>query len=75
MKKKRYFTDAEAKTIGEKLGIRWDEFDVAEYRKALNEELEAEEHEGLLKDKKDLTAAEKAAIGRVTFAHINEFTD
>ena len=32
MSKKRTFTLAQAKTLGEQLGIRWDKFDLAQFR-------------------------------------------
>ena len=37
---KKQFTLGQAKTIGEQLGIRWDNFDVAQFRAGLGVELE-----------------------------------
>jgi hypothetical protein len=36
---KKQFTLGQAKTIGEQLGIRWDNFDVAQFRAGLGVEL------------------------------------
>jgi hypothetical protein len=40
LSKKKTFNLAQAKTIGEQLGIRWDKFDVAQFRAGLGVELE-----------------------------------
>jgi hypothetical protein len=37
---KKQFTLGQAKTIGGKLGIQWDNFDVAQFRAGLGVELE-----------------------------------
>ena len=34
------FTAEEAKAIGEKLGLKWDKFDVDQFRRGMNVELE-----------------------------------
>jgi hypothetical protein len=36
----KQFTPDQAKTIGEQLGIRWDNFDVSQFRAGLGVELE-----------------------------------
>jgi len=40
MEKRKPFTAKEAKEIGEKLGIKWDKFDVEQFRAGLDVELE-----------------------------------
>ena len=40
MGSKKSFTASEAKDIGEKLGIRWDKFDVEQFRVGMDVELE-----------------------------------
>ena len=40
MEFKKQFSKEEAKEIGEKLGIKWDKFDVDQFRRGMNVELE-----------------------------------
>ena len=68
---KRHFTAAEAKQIGESLGIDWSKFNIEQYRMGLDVELEhgkADQHTNVTNDDPIMT-------GRIALAHLNEFPD
>ena len=68
---KKQFTEAEAKQIGEALGIDWSRFDVEQYRMGLDVELEhgkADPHTNVTNDDPTVT-------GKIALAHLNEFPD
>jgi len=62
MSTKKHFTEAQAKEIGEKLGITWKEFDV---------ELE----HGTVNMKTNVTNDDALITGKIALAHLNEFPD
>lgn len=68
---KKSFTIEEAKKIGEKLGIKWDKFDVAQYHKGLNVEAE---HGKVDKDT-NVTDDDDIVTGKIALAHLNELPD
>ncbi len=61
----------EAKKIGEKLGVRWDRFDVDQFRRGINVELE----HGTRDADTDVTADDLLVTGKIALAHLNEFPD
>lgn len=65
------FTDGEAKKIGEKLGIKWDKFDVKQFRIGMNVELE----HGLRDSATNVTNDGALVTGKIALAHLNEFSD
>ena len=71
MSKKTIFTPAQAKTIGEQLGIRWDKFDVEQFRKGLGVELE----HGTANRTTDVTNDDPLLTGKIALAHLAEFPD
>lgn len=71
MTSKKHFTNEEAKQIGEKLGIDWSKFDVDQYRIGLNVELE----HGLVDPHTNVTNDDPIITGKITLAHLNEFSD
>lgn len=71
MSKKKTFTEQEAKVIGEKLGIKWDKFDVEQFRDGMNVELE----HGTLDLLTNVTDNEPLVTGKIALAHLNEFPD
>ena len=68
---KKEFTSKEAKKIGEQLGIKWDKFDVDQFRRGMNVELE----HGTADPKTDVTNDDPLIIGKIALAHLNEFSD
>jgi hypothetical protein len=68
---KKSFTKEEAKEIGEKLGIKWDKFDVEEFRKGMDIELE----HGTIDPNTNVTNDDPLMTGKITLAHLNEIRD
>ena len=68
---KEKFTDEEAKEIGEKLGVKWDKFDVEEFRKGMDIELE----HGTVDPNTNVTDDDPLTTGKITLAHLNELPD
>lgn len=68
---KKHVTEEEAKVIGEKLGITWDKFDVDEFRKGMDVELE----HGFRDPATNVTNDDLLTTGKIALAHLNEFPD
>lgn len=68
---KRVFTSEQAKEIGEKLGIKWDKYDVEQFRMGLDVELE----HGLVDPNTNVTNDDPILTGKIALAHLNEFAD
>ena len=71
MTEKKSFTIQEAKKIGEMLGVKWDKFDVDQFRKGMDVELE----HGLRDPKTNVTGDDLLITGKIALAHLNEFPD
>jgi hypothetical protein len=71
MESKKHFTAEEAKRIGEALGIDWTEFDVEQFRRGMDVELE----HGLVDPKTNVTNDDPMMTGKIALAHLNEFSD
>jgi hypothetical protein len=71
MADKKHFTKAEAKKIGESLGVDWSQFDVEQYRMGLDVELE----HGSRSPATDVTHDDPVTTGKIALAHLNEFPD
>lgn len=71
MKKKKIFTKNQAETIGEQLGIRWDSFNVEQFRAGLGVELE----HGTVNPTTDVSHDDPLMTGRIALAHLAEFPD
>ena len=71
MAEKKHFNPAEAKQTGEKLGITWDKFDVDQFRRGMDVELE----HGLIDGHTNVTNDDPLATGKIALAHLNEFPD
>jgi hypothetical protein len=71
MSKKKIFTLDQAKTIGEQLGIRWDKFDVEQFRAGLGVELE----HGAVNQTTNVTDDDRLMTGKIALAHLTEFPD
>jgi len=70
---KKSFTAEEAKEVGEKLGIDWDnsKWNVEEFRKGMDIELE----HGTVDPNTNVTDDDPLKTGKITFAHLNEIRD
>jgi hypothetical protein len=67
------FTADEARTIGEQIGIDWSAspFDVDQFRRGLNVELE----HGLRDPDTNVTGDDPLVTGKIARAHLNELPD
>lgn len=68
---KKHFTEKEAKQVGEKLGIKWDRFDVDQFRRGMDVELE----HGTVDMHTNVTNDDPIMTGKIALAHLNEFAD
>jgi hypothetical protein len=71
MEYKKEFNEEEAKLIGSKLGIKWDKFDVEQFRKGMDIELE----HGNVDENTNVTNDDPLITGKIALAHLNEFPD
>jgi len=69
--KKKSFTTEQAQAIGDKLGLKWDKFDVEEFRKGLDIELE----HGTISPETNITDDDETMTAKITLAHLNEIPD
>ena len=68
---KKSFTIEEAREVGEKLGIKWDRFDIEQFRMGMDVELEhgkRDQHTNVTDDNPLMT-------GKIALAHLKEFPD
>ncbi len=65
------FTSEEAKAVGDKLGIDWKEFDVDQFRRGMDVELE----HGLHDSATNVTNDDAIMTGKIAWAHLKEFPD
>ena len=68
---KKHFTTEQAKEIGEKLGIDWSKFDVEQFRRGMDVELE----HGTVDPNTNVTNDDPLITGKIALAHLNEFSD
>src|SRR5674476_703267 len=66
MSKKKIFTLDQAKTIGEQLGVRWDKFDVEQFRAGLGVELE----HGTANQTTNVTNGDPLKTAKIPLAHL-----
>ena len=71
MSGKKVFTTEQAKEIGEKLGIKWDKFDVEQFRRGMDVELE----HGTVDPNTNVSNDDPLVTGKIALAHLNEFPD
>ncbi|MDP6101585.1 MAG: hypothetical protein QGH66_09255 [Dehalococcoidia bacterium] len=65
------FTIEEAKRVGEALGIDWSMYDVEQFRRGMDVELE----HGHKYPATDVTNNDPVITGKIALAHLNEFPD
>ena len=68
---KRAFTSAEAKTIGERLGIDFDQINLEQFRLGLAVELEHGAHDS----QTNVTSDDLQMTGKIAWAHLKEIPD
>lgn len=71
MSEKKVFKSEQAKKIGEQLGIKWDLFDVEQFRMGMDVELE----HGKRDPHTNVTDDDPLTTGKIALAHLNEFPD
>jgi len=65
------FTTEEAKKVGDELGIKWDKYDVEQFRMGLDVERE----HGLVDPHTNVTDDDSFMTGKIALAHLNEYSD
>lgn len=65
------FTVEEAKEVGEQLGVKWDMFDVDQFRRGMDVEIE----HGTIDPNTNVTNDDPLMTGKITLAHLNEIRD
>ncbi|MDO8658327.1 MAG: DUF5661 family protein [Candidatus Levybacteria bacterium] len=68
---KKVFTTENAKEVGERLGIKWNKYDVEQFRMGLDVELE----HGLVDPSTNVTNDDPILTGKIALAHLNEYPD
>jgi len=68
---KEKFTEEEAKEIGEQLGIKWGKFDVDQFRRGMDVELE----HGTVDENTNVSNDDPLITGKIALAHLNELPD
>ena len=71
MEAKKKFTEGEARKIGEQLGVKWDKFDLEQFKRGLDVELE----HGLRDSVTNVSDDDFLTTGKIALAHLNEFPD
>jgi len=68
---KKHITIEEAKLTGKRLGIKWDKFDVDQFKIGMEVELE----HGTIKTKTNISNDHLLTTGKIALAHLNEIPD
>jgi len=68
---KKSFTAKEAREVGEKLGIDWLKFDINQFRRGMDIELE----HGTVNANTNVSNDDPVITGKIALAHLNEFPD
>lgn len=71
MSTKKHFSTDEAESVGRSIGIKWDKFDVEQFRMGMDVELE----HGLVDANTNVTNDDPIMTGKIALAHLNEFPD
>jgi len=71
MADRKKFTAEEAKNVGDRIGIKWDKFDVEQFRMGMDVELE----HGLRDPSTNVTNDDPVITGKIALAHLNEISD
>lgn len=68
---KKHFTAEEAKEVGEKIGIKWDKFNIDQFRRGMDVELE----HGTVDKNTNISNDGPIMTGKIALVHLNEFPD
>ena len=71
MSSSTYFSREEARAVGEKLGIDWSCFDIDQFLRGMEVELE----HGLRDSETNVTNDDVLTTGKIAWAHLKEFPD
>ena len=71
MSSKKTYSYEEAKSIGEKLGIKWKIFDIEQFKMGMDVELE----HGKINEFTNVTNDDPLLTGKIALAHLDEFPD
>jgi len=71
MANEKHFSPEEAQKIGEALGIDWQKFDIEQFRRGMDVELE----HGTRDSNTNVTNDDPLMTGKIALAHLNEFPD
>ena len=69
--KPQRFSTEEARKVGEQLGVKWDKYDVEQFRKGLDVELE----HGTANENTNVTNDDPVLTGKIALAHLIELPD
>jgi len=67
----KHFSTDEAKKIGDELGVKWEKFDIEQFRRGMDVELE----HGLIDVNTNVTNDDSLTTGKIALAHLNEYPD
>lgn len=68
---KKHFSADEAKKIGDQLGIKWDKYNLEQFRMGMDIEME----HGLVDLHTNVSDDDPLTTGKIALAHLNEFPD
>jgi hypothetical protein len=71
MSAKSHFSNEQAKELGEKLGINWSEWDVDQFRRGMDVELE----HGSVDSNTNVSNDDPLTTAKIALAHLNEIPD
>ena len=71
MQSRKEFTEEDAALIGRKLGIKWDKFNVDQFKRGMNVELE----HGTRNASTNVSNDDSLTTGKIALAHLKEFPD
>lgn len=66
-----HFTAEEAERVGTELGVKFDKFNIEQFRMGMDVELE----HGTVDPATNVTYDDAAITGKIALAHLNEFSD
>lgn len=71
MSERKNYTTEKAQEIGDKLGVDWSKWDVEQFRRGMDVELE----HGTESPATNVTGDDPLMTGKIALAHLNEFSD
>ena len=71
MTESRRTTDAEARRVGDEIGVDWSRFDLEQFRQGMDVEYEHGSHD----PQTDVTGDDPIVTGKIALAHMKEFPD